>query len=69
MKKYSSLMLLIIASNLEPLQLINLDLLNTELIQELCGSTDIVLTVPLTALITVYLVSAKSVIPPKSSPG
>jgi uncharacterized membrane protein len=52
------LIILIMASNMPYLQLINLDIICTELIQGLSGSIGIVLTVPVTAGISAFLIGS-----------
>lgn len=54
-----TIMILIMATGMPYRQMMNYDLICTELIQSLSGSIGIVLTVPLTALISVMLVEYK----------
>ena len=49
-----STVILIYAATLSPLQLINLDVLGTELIQGIAGSIGIVITVPVTVLVAAF---------------
>lgn len=51
-----TLIILVMASNLTYLQISNLDILCTEIIQGIAGSISIVITVPLTALISVLFI-------------
>ncbi|SFD05107.1 YibE/F family protein [Clostridium uliginosum] len=50
-----NVLILIYSSNMSMDRLLNLDILGTELIQGLAGSTGIILTVPITAVIASYL--------------
>ena len=49
-----STVILIYAATISPLQLINLDVLGTELIQGIAGSIGIVITVPVTVLVAAF---------------
>ncbi|MCM0646948.1 YibE/F family protein [Clostridium swellfunianum] len=53
------LIILIMASSMPYLQIMNMDLICTELIQSLAGSIGIVLTVPITAFISVAFIESK----------
>lgn len=59
-----NLIIMIVSAKMPYNQLINLDVIGTELIQGISGSIGIVLTVPITAFLSAYLVS-KSKIPTK----
>lgn len=54
-------MLIIMAYKMPYIQIVNLDLVSTEVIQSIAGSIGIVLTVPITALISVLLINYKTV--------
>lgn len=55
-----SVIILIMASSMPYRQIMNMDLICTELIQSLSGSIGIVLTVPITALISVLVIEYKT---------
>ncbi|MBW6411555.1 YibE/F family protein [Clostridium weizhouense] len=55
-----NILILIYCSNMSANRLLNLDIIGTELIQGLAGSTGIILTVPVTALIASYLSKRKN---------
>lgn len=50
-----NILILLTAANMPYIQLINLDLLGTEIIQGLSGSIGIILTVPITAILSAHL--------------
>lgn len=52
-------MILLYSANMWTTQLINLDILGTEVIQSLAGTIGIILTVPITAIISAYLCKTK----------
>lgn len=52
-------MLIILAYKMPYIQVVNLDLIGTEVIQSIAGSIGIILTVPLTALIAVLLITKR----------
>lgn len=54
-------MILIFTASISEKQLVNLDVLGTELIQGLSGSIGIVITVPITVVVTAYLCKMKKV--------
>lgn len=54
-------MILIFTASISEKQLLNLDVLGTELIQGLSGSIGIVITVPITVVVTAYLCKMKKV--------
>ncbi|GAA0079106.1 YibE/F family protein [Clostridium sp. CTA-5] len=55
-----NILILIYCSNMSANRLLNLDIVGTELIQGLAGTTGIILTVPVTALIASYLSKRKN---------
>jgi uncharacterized membrane protein len=61
------MIIMIMASNMPFTQIINMDVIATELIQSLSGSIGIVLTVPLTALISVAFLDRKVLGNPKEA--
>lgn len=52
-------LILLYTSNMVPNQMFNLDIVGTEIIQGLAGSIGIVLTVPITAIVSAYLCNIK----------
>lgn len=52
-------MILLYSANMWTTQLINLDILGTEVVQSLAGTIGIILTVPITAIISAYLCKTK----------
>lgn len=55
-----NILILLASANMPYIQLINLDLLGTEIIQGLSGSIGIILTVPITAFLSTYLCKFKN---------
>ena len=55
-----STVILIYSATISELQLVNLDVLGTELIQGIAGSIGIVITVPITVLIAAYMCIKKN---------